>query len=534
MTGRPRRRERLPWLVVTLLALACGPDDVPAPPATRVRENLSAPAQLFTPWHAASEPLPFPQGEQWYYRDRLSWPPVGLRVPEDEEAAARLTEGLEAIRGWPLLETEAALGELQADASRAPHALIAALDDGDRDMRWHAARLLHRCIPLVSADQRSLLASAAAMHLRDSAEEISLLHLESIARSALPWTTLRLLKCFGRYDNHPMVSVRARAAMHLAGRGYASGMDLMLRILKERTRLQDDIHRDFDPSLRTAWWKEEAIAGIALLAGQDFGYSPDATVPEQERVIVEIERWWEDHRVLVWSRAPRLDDPELRRRVQEILLGMGTFQLRNVDNSVFLLTHLGPSAAPLVIEALRGSSFAIQHHCLDVLATWMTWVPVATREQWRELLVPFVADAAQPRLQEKALWAIGCSRLPSALPLLKSQLSAGPGLGQVAIRSLGQDASPEARKVLVEFQATLDASDPLWLPTQAARIRAGDLAPLEDFLDLLRTEGPIADRASIYLAWLTDSDPFAEADNQEQREAAIAGIEAEIRSRVEH
>ena len=80
-------------------------------------------------------------------------------------------------------------------------ALIAALDDERRDARFAAARLLFRLAADHNTPCIDLLAEAAALHLRDEADEISLLSLEALGRVRAPWTTLRLIKVFGKHDN---------------------------------------------------------------------------------------------------------------------------------------------------------------------------------------------------------------------------------------------------------------------------------------------------------------------------------------------
>src|SRR5262249_49187902 len=125
--------------------------------------------------------------------------------------------------------------------------------------------------------------------------------------------------------------------------------------------------------------------GIAAAArGERFGHSPDASDADQVASIRRIEKWWSEQRETLWSQAPALDDQELVARVRAMILAFGTFQIRNVDNAGFILVGLGPKVAPLLFEALHGSSFMVRRHVLAVLSQLVELVPVAARGRFVE------------------------------------------------------------------------------------------------------------------------------------------------------
>ncbi len=508
--------------LLALLFPSCDANSPTTPPPPPDRDAL------FTPWHRAEQPSPFPQGVQWHWRKRLSEPPAEDVPPDNPDAAAQLRAALPTLAGTEPLETEPLLEEWEALASQAPQTLIEFLDDPHRDVRYGCARLLFRLMTSGSPPIPNQLAAAAAKRLRDEADEVALLHLETLSHAPGPWPIPRLIKTFGRYDNHLRVVVRARAAMHLVKRGNYSGFPLFLKILKEQTSLQDDLNREWESSLRTAWWKEEALKGVVLAAGEDFGFSPDAIEPAQAASIRRIEEWWNENRQRLWEQSPAMEDPELVRRVQEIILAMGTFQLRNVDNAVFLLTQMGPPVAPWLFEALQGSNFQIRRHCLEILAALMPWATEATRREWLQELTGLLSED-DPALQVRVLNAIGASRLPEALSHLEQALLGGnPSHTEVAALQLANFSTAEARELLTKTGNRFAQDDPRWLPVTAARIRADDHGALEDFLDVLRGGGDGADRASIYLSWLVDTDDYGQARSTEERNREVERLRTEI------
>jgi hypothetical protein len=71
------------------------------------------------------------------------------------------------------------------------------------------------------------------------------------------------------------------------------------------------------------------------------------------------------------------------------------------------------------------------------------------------------------------------------------------------------------------------------IPLEAARLAAGDLAPLDTYMKTLSGEkGPAAARARMYLSWIVESDGLAEAKTPEEQRRALDQVEAEIRARA--
>src|SRR5262245_32920553 len=333
------RRRRGARLLAGLLGLVAGCERGDAGLRETTVDRDSRP---FTPWHRREESLPFPKTE-WFWQELFAAAPDPEPLPADAEAAARLKAAFERVATLNPLQAEDELPAMADDARRDPQALFAALDDARPPVRFAAARIEFRLVGAPDRPFPQRLASAAASHLRDPADEVALLHLETIARTGFPWMQPVLLKTFGKVDNHRLTVLRIRAAAKLAQQKCYGGIPLLIKALKEQTSIQDDVHREWDASPQTAWWKEDAMDGIAAAAGGErFGHSPDASDADQVASIRRIETWWSGQRERLWSEAPALDDPELVLRVKRMILAFGTFQIRNVDNAGFILAGLGP------------------------------------------------------------------------------------------------------------------------------------------------------------------------------------------------
>jgi hypothetical protein len=488
----------------------------------------------FTPWHAAATPMPF-QGD-WYWQDLLAIAPAPEPLPSDSAATERSKAAFERIATLNDLQSDDELPALVADARLDPAPLFAALDDSRREVRYAAARVMLRLMVAKGTTEGcpfpQRLVDAAGHHLRDTADEVAVLHLETIARSGFAWTAPVLLKTFGKVDNHRLTVLRIRAAAKLALDRCYGGMNVLIKVLKENTSIQDDVNREWDASPQTAWWKEEAILAIAHAAGTDFGHSPDASDAEQVACIRRIEDWWRENHVRLWSEAPPLDDPLLIERVKLLILAFGTFQIRNVDNSGFILAGLGPKVAPWLFEALRGSSFMIRRHVLGVITTLVKEVPESERPKWIDAVIPSLSDR-DPAIRVRALEVIGAARIPQSLPYLEKALApADIALCETALRQLALQGSPAARSVLERFASQVPSGHALAVPLAAARLAAGDLAPLPDYMKRLDGERGPDPRAQLYLSWILESDGLADAKSAADRKRAVERIAEQIKTRA--
>jgi hypothetical protein len=509
------------------LVAGCGREDGGLREATVDRDT-----RPFTPWHRREDPLPFPKTE-WFWQDLFADAPAPEPLPSDAEAAARLKAAFERVATLNPLQSEDELPAMAGDARRDPQTLLAAFDDARPAVRFAAARVEFR---LTCASDRPFpqrLAAAAAAHLRDESDPVALLHLETVARSGFVWMEPVLLKTFGKVDNVRLTILRIRAAAKLAQQRCYGGIPLLIKALKEQTSIQDDAHREWDASPQTAWWKEDAMDGIAAAAGGErFGHSPDASDADQVATIRRVEQWWSEQRERLWAQAPPLDDPELVARVKRMILAFGTFQIRNVDNAGFMLVGLGPKVAPLLFEALHGSSFIIRGYVLAVLSQLVEFVPASERERYVAEVRGGLSDP-DPEIRVRSLEVIGNSRLPAAGTELRKALgSRDAALSETALRLLSRWRTPEARAMLEMFERSLPADDPLRTPAQAARLAAGDLQGLAEYLQLLGADQTPDPRARLYLSWIVETDGLAEAKTSAERRQALERIEAEIRTRA--
>jgi hypothetical protein len=525
-----RPGSRLLVAAILLVASDCSERPDPRPATPRIEFDPTP----YTPWHSREEESPFPQGD-WYWRELLAVAPAPEPIPSDAEADARSRAAFERVALLDVLPSEEEIPALVVDARADPRALFAALDDPRRPVRFAAARVLLR-LSIGDARGRASfprrIVEQAARHLRDDADEVALLHLETIARAGYAWTEPILLKTFGKFDNHRLTVLRIRAAALLAKSGRLGGIQVLIKALKEQTSIQDDVNREWEESYQTAWWKEEAIGAIAVLAGTDFGHSPDASDEEQVTTVRSIERWWDEHRIELWECAPPIEDPVLIERVKLLILGLGTFQLRNVDNARFLLTGMGPRVAPWLLEALDASSFLVRLHALEILADLIPLVPAVERERWIAAVTPRLSDA-DAAIRVAALGVLGAARAGSAIQTLDRALRGeDPEMSEAAARLLGTSGLPEARSVLASFASELAPEHPLTIPLQAARLSSGDIEPLTGFLELLRSDTDAGRRARACLSWVVERDSLSEATSAAERAAEIARIESVIRARA--
>jgi hypothetical protein len=342
-----------------------------------------------------------------------------------------------------------------------------------------------------------------------------------------------LLKTFGKVDNHRLTVLRVRAAAKLAQARCYGGIPLLIKVLKEQTSIQDDIHREWDASPQTAWWKEEAMDGIAAAAGGErFGHSPDASDADQIASIHRIEKWWSGQRQRLWAESPPLDDQELVARVKTLILAFGTFQIRNVDNAGFILVGLGPKVAPLLFEALDGSDFMIRRHVLGVLSQLVELATESDRLRYIEKVRAGLSDP-DPAIRVRSLEVIGNSRLPQATTYLKQALDPRDvAVAETALHLLSAWRTVQARTMLEEFARSLPPEHALQIPSRAARLAAGDPRGLTEYLQLLGPERTPDPRAQLYLSWIVENDGLAEAKTAAERRRALERIESEVRTRA--
>jgi hypothetical protein len=86
--------------------------------------------------------------------------------------------------------------------------------------------------------------------------------------------------------------------------------------------------------------------------------------------------------------------------------------------------------------------------------------------------------------------------------------------------------------MLERFASQLPPGHVQTIPLEAARLAAGDLAPLDGFLRRLDGDRGPDPRAQASLSWIVESDGLADAKTPEERKAALRRIEESIRARA--
>lgn len=349
-------------------------------------------------------------GEEWFWWQRLSAPPASPSIQPSPAALVDDIKGImDSVRDLAPLETAAAVDRLVSYEDPAIPAIETFLEDESRSVRWTAVQALGKL-----GSPRPLLAQ-----LRDEWDALAIHALDQAALDLAPWTLPRLLKTLGPYpvDFNPHLMVRVRVADLLIKAGNYSGVPFLIKVLGDNTPAEDpDREWEKDPTL--AWEKEEALKILVRLTGDDFTFHVDGPLPVQAEATHRFQRWWEGNRNALWSKAPPLDDPELRTWIEEIIHGLAAFQARNADGARYVLKMMGPPVFPYLAEAALNGDFYERFHSLDIIADL---APLAGGQAaaWSEAIVPGLRDSA-PAVRMKAAQALGHLGCEASLSALKA------------------------------------------------------------------------------------------------------------------
>jgi len=414
-------------------------------------------------------------------RDELFWK-HRLSVPPDVAPRPLVGRGLDQalslareLRDAELAELESILREVVEIGPGAIPVLVDGLFAEDRE----AARR-NLVLALIALDDPRGAGPLCGL-LRDSSAQVALLAARGLGELAVPWTLPRLIKVVGRYDVTPWLIVRVEAAAALLRFQNYSGVPFLLKVLKEHTALEDNRDREWGRRLRIVFEKEAAARALAGLIGEDFGYSPNAPYPRQERAILEMEDWWSEHATELWAGAPPLSDPELLCRIGWLADGLALYQIRTVDNARFILKSLGPPALPALERHLDDPRFYVRVHLLEALAQMgATLAPQA--ESLARILAPHLADP-EPAIRTQAVRILGTARMRAASSQVVTALGDADGSVRLsAIRVLGLIGGPAARELLRPL-AESKVADDFRAGARASLVRLGDREALEALLD---------------------------------------------------
>ncbi|MFH1999596.1 MAG: HEAT repeat domain-containing protein, partial [Planctomycetota bacterium] len=384
-------------------------------------------------------------GEEWFWADRLCSRPEPLpELPADPAWAQELDRAMSEIRKQPLTDAGQALQSLIEKGEALIPCLLPYLRHQDKAVRWAAATALSRI-------GGSHCVSPLLTLLRDEWDAVAILAATTLSRCPEPWIIPRLLKALGPYpvDYCPHLIVRVKAAALLVKLGDCNGIPFLIKVLKDNTPAADP-EREWDENPRLAWAKEESLAALKEITGEDFGFSPDASIFDQAKAALRFEAWWQQNRDTLWQRAPLLDDRLLQSKIRDLIAGLASFQARNADGARYCLKMLGPPVFPYLAGALVTGGFYERFHSLDIV---IALAPLAGKqaESWSETILPLLEDKA-PAVRMKAVRTLGFLERETAITALEKALDdPDPDVSLCAVESLGRIQGERAQSLLVSI-----------------------------------------------------------------------------------
>lgn len=266
-------------------------------------------------------------------------------------------------------------------------------------------------------------------------------------RAAIP----RLLKGIGPYpvDYDASIHVRMAEAATLAALGNPAGIPLILDLLAEGTPAQVDRNLiAWEPTGQLVFLRELALPGLVAMAGTDFGYIPNGSVPGRQAAVLSARAWWEQHKGRLWAGAP-LDDDRLETRARLLVHHLGAYQLRQIDGARFALAHLGPPVLGHLQEGLQNEDTYIRVHVLEVMEQLCELSEPKIRSRLAIVAAGPLLD--DPDLQVAAQAASVCAAAGIIDPLVAAATRRTEASIQLAlVDALGRLGLPLAHDVLLE------------------------------------------------------------------------------------
>jgi HEAT repeat protein len=387
--------------------------------------------------------------EEWFWFKRLSHRPEPFpESPFSADLVDLKEDALKSLRGKTPAEVDAVADRLAERGPEAIPLLKEFLLSEDRTVRWATVLALGRMKRKESLS--SLLGS-----LRDEWNALAIMATSYVEAFTEPWIIPRLIKTVGPFpvDYNPHVVVRVKAAGILIGMGNYGAVPFLIKLLRENTPAAvSEPDREWAPTTRLAWEKEETLTILKRLTGTDFGFSVDGSRIRQAESALKFEAWWEANQDRLWQEAPRLDDPLLARTIRSIVQGLSSFQARNVDGARYCLKMLGPPVFPYLAEALASNNFYERFHALEIIAELKPHSEDQV-QAWSKAVAAALKDQA-PAVRMKAAAALGHLGHRSCLPSLDKAL-ADPDHDVClrAVDALGRIGGKDAEKRLVALLA---------------------------------------------------------------------------------
>ncbi len=263
------------------------------------------------------------------------------------------------------------------------------------------------------------------------------------------------------------------AARSLLSFGSAGGLDRLVKNLRAR-QLE----------------REGAIAVLAELVGDDFGFDPSGPELERRAAATKWEEWlaFDAARFLASRPPPPAPSDRLALRILATVDSLREFQMRTIDDARLVLERLSRVAVPYLRLGLRDESSKIRGYCVEVVtllgARARDATPELTGLTRDELLAPFAFQA----LGSVAAPADAGPHLLRGLDdagRLEVRIACAAGLGALGEPSIGR----EPLRKLLEGSGAIPAD--LEFTARVALGALGDFASFGRALDLAEEGGSI-------------------------------------------
>lgn len=372
---------------------------------------------------------------------------------------------------------------------------------------------------LVSAGDEAALPTLLAA-LNDPRDGVALVAAEQLGRLGDPRALPRLIKGLGPYpvDYDPPIARRAAQAAALARLGHPGGVELLLDLIAEGSDAEAPRGAlVWEATTQVVFLQELALPGLVALAGDDFGFAPNASVPDRTAAAEQARAWWAQNRRRLWQTAPALETPGLVARARLLVENLGAYQLRQVDGARHTLAQLGPPVLPFLAEALASDDPYLRIHGLQVLGRLAGRADVKTDKRIGALASTSLLEAVDP--SEAAAAAEVCGAVAFADPLLVAlRRRTEPEVLVAVVDALGRCEAGAALPALRGL-AFDDSTPDLRVARTFALFRLDPEWPPDDLLELLTEAGPelaapALDRLARWSGRELGLDPYAPTDER--------------------
>lgn len=392
------------------------------------------------------------------------------------------------------------------------------------------------------AEREAALAELAARHdpaalttflaaLRDENEAVAAVAAYELGRLGDPAAVPRLIKGLGPYpvDYDAPIAVRVAQASALAALGHPAGLDLILAVLAEDTDLEWPREQiEWVETERLVFLRELALPGLVSLAGDDFGYVPNGSVPARQAAVSRALAFRDQRAAALWNDAPGFDHAGLTTRARLMVAHLDAYQLRQIDGARFTLTFLGPAVLPLLREGLASGNEYTRVHVLEVMERLATRHDGKTRDRLAVVAADPLLSDPDPLVAAQAARVCGAARVADPLvAALGRRLEAEVELA--ILDSLGRTGQPVARDALARYAPPGNAGPDQQAALEAARFALEPERTPDRLMSLLGADPDTAYPAIERLVSLTGSDQgLVPGQPGPAREAALSRARAAL------